>query len=180
MVARVAIAVGAFIAAGAASAEPLAPDAARSFIAGKLFAFNCFDGTRGSGRIYSDGSAAGSIQIKGSGALRHMALPPGTLRVKGNSYCASLRGLPFEPCFRVDRRDDTAFRGSLAGLGFAYCDFTRTGPRPTAVRAAWRLRSSPPVSLEPTQDSEPGLLKGLRPSTSVLQEPAVASEPAQQ
>jgi hypothetical protein len=42
--------------AGSACAESLTPDAARRFVAGKLFAFNCFDGSRGEGRIYDDGS----------------------------------------------------------------------------------------------------------------------------
>ncbi len=36
-------------------------DEARKFVAGKVFAFNCFDGTRGAGRILEDGGAAGSI-----------------------------------------------------------------------------------------------------------------------
>src|SRR5262245_7188968 len=103
---RLAIVVAVLAAVAPATAEQLNADAARNFIAGKLFAFNCFDGTRGAGRIYSDGSAIGSIQIKGNGPVRHVALPAGTLRVKGQSYCASLRGLPIEPCFNVNRRDD--------------------------------------------------------------------------
>jgi hypothetical protein len=31
----------------------------------------------------------------------------------------------FEPCFHLEKTDDRSFRGSLSGLGFAYCDFTR-------------------------------------------------------
>ena len=54
MVTRLAILVLIFLAAGPACAESLPPpDAARRFVAGKLFAFNCFDGSRGSGRIYA-------------------------------------------------------------------------------------------------------------------------------
>ena len=34
-----------------ALAEPLGVDAARRFVVGKTFAYNCFDGTRGAGRI---------------------------------------------------------------------------------------------------------------------------------
>jgi hypothetical protein len=38
---------------------------------------------------------------------------------------ASLQGMLFEPCFHLEKTDDRSFRGSLSGLGFAYCDFTR-------------------------------------------------------
>jgi hypothetical protein len=43
--------------------------------------------------------------------------------------CAHLAGLPFTPCFRVEKIDYRSFRGSLAGLGFAYCDFYQRNPR---------------------------------------------------
>lgn len=109
--------------------ELMKPEEARSFIAGKLFAFTCFEGTRGAGRIHADGSVVGSIQLQGSGAVRVARLPAGTLRVKGDAYCASLRGLSFEPCFNVNRTTNVSFRGSISGLGFAYCDFTRRGGR---------------------------------------------------
>ena len=39
-------------------------DEARHFIAGKQFAYQCFEGTNGNGRIYPDGSVAGYIQIR--------------------------------------------------------------------------------------------------------------------
>jgi hypothetical protein len=121
-----------------ALAEPLGVDAARRFVVGKTFAYNCFDGTRGAGRIQSDLSVAGTIQIRGNGPVRFVQLPPGTLKVTGQSVCASVRGIPFEPCFNVERTDAQSFRGSVAGLGFAYCDFTRRGPSAPSVRATWR------------------------------------------
>jgi hypothetical protein len=37
--------------------------------------------------------------------------------------------LPIEPCFRVQRLDHNRFRGSISGLGFAYCDFHQSNPR---------------------------------------------------
>ena len=43
-------------------------DEARKFVAGKVFAFTCFDGTRGAGRVLDDLGAAGSIQFSGAGA----------------------------------------------------------------------------------------------------------------
>ena len=112
-----------------AKAEELRAAEARQFIAGKHFSYTCFDGTTGNGRIYADGSVAGYIQPGGSGARRYIVLPTGTLRTSGDRYCASLRGIPFEPCFNVDRTSHVSFRGSISGLGFAYCNFTRRGSR---------------------------------------------------
>jgi hypothetical protein len=34
-----------------------------------------------------------------------------------------------QPCFRVQKIDYRSFRGSLSGLGFAYCDFYQHNPR---------------------------------------------------
>ena len=125
MIARLAIVAATLLAAAPALAEPMNGEAARRFVAGKLFAFNCFDGSRGAGRIYGDGSVIGSIQFNGAGPMRSVWLPAGTLHVKGEAVCASLKGMPFDPCFRVDRTDERSFRGTVSGMGFAYCDFTR-------------------------------------------------------
>src|SRR5207245_10895392 len=109
------------VTAGAMIAPALAgmmtADEARRFVAGKVFAFTCFDGTRGAGRVLDDGGAAGAIQFSGSGPVRHVRLPGNTLQVRGEAVCASLRGLPFEPCFNLDKRDERNFRGSVPGLG---------------------------------------------------------------
>lgn len=110
-----------------ALAGMMTADEARRFVAGKVFAFTCFDGTRGAGRILDDMGAAGSIQLSGSGPIRHVRLPGNTLQVRGQSVCASLKGVPFEPCFNLDKRDDRSFRGSVSGMGFAYCDFRHQG-----------------------------------------------------
>jgi len=122
-------------------AEQLNVEAARQFVVGKLFAFNCFEGTRGAGRIYTDGSVAGTVQFGGSGPLRYVTLPAGTVRAQGESVCASVSGLPMQPCFNVDKTDPASFRGSISGLRFAYCDFTRRANKPLAVRAADGTRS---------------------------------------
>jgi hypothetical protein len=58
--------------------------------------------------------------------------------------------MPFEPCFNLDKTNEASFRGSVSGLGFAYCDFTRRGTPAAGVRTTWRLRSNHPVSLEPS------------------------------
>jgi hypothetical protein len=102
-------------------------DEARRFVTGKIFAFTCFDGTRGAGRVLDDLGAAGSIQFSGSGPIRHVRLPGNTLQIRGQAVCASIKGLPFEPCFNIDKRDDRSFRGSVSGMGFAYCDFRHQG-----------------------------------------------------
>jgi hypothetical protein len=120
--------LGAF-AAGAAVAEELGPEQARAFVVGKLFTYTCFEGTAGVGRIFPDGSVIGTIRIRGQGQPRFAALPAGTVRVDGGSMCAHLSGLPITPCFRVEKLDYRSFRGSLAGLGFAYCDFYQRNPR---------------------------------------------------
>src|ERR1700756_5900622 len=112
MIARFAVVVATLLAASLACAETLSPDAARRFVAGKLFAFNCFDGSRGAGRIYGDGSVIGSIQFRGAGPERTVALPANTLRVRGEAVCASLQGMPFEPCFHIEKTNDRSFRGS--------------------------------------------------------------------
>ena len=123
-----------------AKAEEMRADQARSFIAGKHFAYSCFDGTSGNGRIYADGSVAGYIQVGGSGPRRYVVLPSGTLQVKGDRYCASLRGVPFKPCFNVDRTSQVSFRGAISGLGFAYCDFNRRSTRADLYRQPMRAR----------------------------------------
>jgi hypothetical protein len=126
---RVALVALALVASAPAFSEPLKPEEARRFVSGKLFAFNCFEGTRGAGRIYADGSVAGSVQFQGSGPVRNVKLPAGTLQVKPESVCASVRGMPFQPCFNLQKTDQVSFRGSISGLGFAYCDFNRRSGR---------------------------------------------------
>lgn len=129
-------------------AGELKPEEARRFVVGKLFAFNCFEGTQGAGRIHADGSATGSVQFRGSGPMRYVALPPGTIQVKSNAVCASVRGMPFEPCFNLDQKDQVSFRGSISGLGFAYCDFNRRSARVDLAKATTR-----PLQLRPTQST---------------------------
>ncbi|HXX50599.1 MAG TPA: hypothetical protein VEI98_04845 [Xanthobacteraceae bacterium] len=114
---------------GTAAAEELGPEQARAFVVGKLFSYTCFEGTAGVGRIFADGSVVGTIRMRGEGPTRFAALPAGTIRVDGQSMCAHLAGLPFTPCFRVEKIDYKSFRGSLAGLNFAYCDFNQRNPR---------------------------------------------------
>src|SRR5471030_1530608 len=119
----------ALLAAVPAIAGEMSAEEAQRFVIGKLFSYACFEGTRGQGRVLPDGSVVGSIQLQGSGRLRYAMLPPGTLQVKGEAVCATVRGLPMQPCFNLVRLDDNSFRGSVSGLSFAYCEFTRRNGR---------------------------------------------------
>jgi len=153
MLLRVAVLCACVLGAGSALAEDLTPEQARAFVVGKLFAYSCFDGTAGMGRIFSDGSVVGTIRVGGRGDIRFAALPAGTLRIEGNSMCAHLAGLPIEPCFKVQKLDYHSFRGSIAGLGFAYCDFRQHNPRAQMVtRTSAPGRSMPIANLRPATD----------------------------
>jgi len=136
-----------------AMAGEMSAEEARRFVVGKVFNYTCFEGTRGLGRVLSDGSVVGSIQFQGSGQVRYAHLPAGTLQVKGESVCASLRGLPIQPCFNLERTSDSSFRGSISGLGFAYCEFTRHHGRPAVahnLHSAHHSHSEQPLGLRPS------------------------------
>ncbi|MGD9924209.1 MAG: hypothetical protein AB7V13_22630 [Pseudorhodoplanes sp.] len=121
---------GALLAAAAfaavpAQAQQMNAREARAFVVGKLFSYQCFEGTRGAGRIMENGAVAGTIQFRGNGATRYAVLPANTLHVIGDRVCATVRGVPFRPCFNLIKTSASTFRGSVSGLGFAYCDFVR-------------------------------------------------------
>jgi hypothetical protein len=160
--------LGAVVAGAAivpAMAGQMTAEEAKRFVSGKVFSFTCFDGTRGAGRILDDMGAAGSVQFSGSGPIRHVRLPGNTLQIRGQAVCASLRGIPFEPCFNLDRQDEVSFRGSVSGMGFAYCDFRHQGgTQMLMARAVAHPRSRRPV--EPTGSVE---------VTSRVETPAVES-----
>jgi hypothetical protein len=138
---RLAVALAGLVASFPALAQEMKAEEARRFVVGKMFNFTCFEGTKGVGRVHADGSVVGTIQFRGEGPVRYASLPADTLKVKGENVCASLKGLPFEPCFNLQKTDTRSFRGSLSGLGFAYCDFTRRGStRADLIKASAPLR----------------------------------------
>ena len=147
MVRSVALLIGVLTAVPALAGE-MSADEARRFVIGKLFSYTCFEGTRGAGRVLPDGSVVGSIQLQGAGPMRYAALPPGTLRVKGEAVCASVRGLPVEPCFNLERISDNSFRGSISGLGFASCEFNRHNGRASVAHSAQPLSLRPSLTAE--------------------------------
>jgi hypothetical protein len=148
---------------------------ARRFVAGKVFTFTCFDGTRGAGRILDDMGATGAVQFSGAGPIRHLRLPGNTLQVRGQAVCASLKGIPFEPCFNLDKQDDRSFRGSVSGMGFAYCDFHHQGAtqmlmaravaRPRSLRAPERTGSVEVSARVETPQVEGSKLEAVKSET---------------
>ena len=135
--------------APALAGQMMNAEEARKFVSGKVFAFICFDGTRGAGRVLDDGGATGAVQFAGSGPVRHMRLPGNTLQVRGQDVCASIKGIPFEPCFNLDKKDERNFRGSVSGMGFAYCDFRHQG----AAQMLMARAVARPRSLHPPQQT---------------------------
>ena len=117
MVARHAVAVVTLLAFSPALAENLDAEAARRFIVGKLFAFTCADGSRGVARVYDDGSVIGTIQFHGSEQPRPIWLPSETLKLTGDTVCASLNRA--ELCFALSKTSDQSFRVFVTGLDFA-------------------------------------------------------------
>ena len=178
MVKRLVVLLATVVPALPAIAGEMSAEEARRFVVGKQFAYSCFDGTKGLGRIYADGSVAGTIQLQGKGPMRYAAMPAGTLKVKGESVCASVKGLFFEPCFNLQKVDDKTFRGSVSGLGFARCEFVRRGGsrmeyadaaehRPSARAAVVRSRpkpvhaaAAPTVNAAPVEPVTTGTLRG--------------------
>jgi hypothetical protein len=154
MLLRVAVVCASIVGAGLlaaipAVAEELGPEQARAFVVGKLFSYTCFEGTAGVGRIFADGSVVGTIRMRGLGQTRFAALPAGTIKVDGGSMCAHLPGLPITPCFKVDRIDYKSFRGSVSGLGFAYCDFNQRNPRTQLINGPSEQPAATPINTRP-------------------------------
>jgi hypothetical protein len=172
MVLRTAVVLATLAAAGPALAEPLNADAARRFVVGKTFAFTCFEGTAGTGRIFSDGSVAGVVKIQGTGPTRFMHLPPGTLFTKGETVCSSMKGAVFNPCFNLSRTSDKSFRGAILGFGFMYCDFTRGGRE---MRTASTGETADPNATTTPRRS----IRHGRPRNETAATPAVSSVPVQ-
>jgi hypothetical protein len=167
-----ALTAGAMV-APALAGQVMSAEEARKFVSGKVFAFICFDGTRGAGRVLDDGGAAGAVQFSGSGPVRHIRLPGNTLQVRGQAVCASIKGIPFEPCFNIDKKDERNFRGSVSGMGFAYCDFRHQGAAQMMMaRAAARPRSLRP----PEQTGAVGAVRTERTEvTARVETPSVES-----
>jgi hypothetical protein len=176
MFVRAAAVLTAMTFAAPALAEPLNAEAARHFVAGKLFSFTCFEGTTGSGRIFADGSVAGVVRM-GGGNTRFMHLPPGTLYAKSEGICSNMKGALFNPCFDLNRTSDKSFRGAISGLSFAYCDFVRGGNAREMIASV--VPSEKPGSTAPSiRRSRKALKDGPATTASTRAAAASANAPA--
>ena len=165
MVLRAVVALGSLLIVTPVLAEPMNADAARRFVAGKLFSFTCFEGSSGTGRIFNDGSVAGVVRMGGNGTTRFMHLPPGTLYPKGETICSNVKGAFFNPCFDLTKTSDKSFRGAISGFGFAYCEFVRRGGRGETVQA----------SIAPASDAAPAVTRAsIRRGHRTHEKPAAA------
>src|SRR2546423_1870780 len=165
MALRAVVALGSLLAVTPALAEPMNADAARRFVAGKLFSFTCFEGSSGTGRIFNDGSVAGVVRMGGNGNTRFMHLPPGTLFPRDERICSQVRGAFFNPCFDLVKTSDKSFRGAISGFGFAYCEFVRRGGgRGETVQA----------SIGPASDAAPLMRASIRRGHKTHEKPAAA------
>src|ERR1700677_602653 len=135
--------------APALAGQMMNAEEARRFVSGKVFAFTCFDGTRSAGRVLDDMGATGAVQFSGARPIRHLRLPGNTPQIRGQAVCASIKGIPFEPCFNLDKKDEHNFRGSVSGMGFAYCDFSHQG----AAQMLMARAVARPRSLHPQEQS---------------------------
>ena len=91
--------------------------------------------------------------VRRTGPVRLAHLPVNTIRVNSSAVCASLKGIPLEPCFNVDKTDEASFRGSVSGMGFAYCDFHKHGNANLEARSrAHRPRRLAPPSMMRSAD----------------------------
>jgi hypothetical protein len=168
---RTAVALAVLAATGPALADPMNAESARRFVVGKTFTFTCFEGTAGTGRIFTDGSVAGVVKIQGNGPTRFMHLPPGTLFTKGEAVCSTMKGAFFNPCFNLHRTSDKSFRGTVSGFGFMYCDFTRGGRE---MRTASATEGDPTTAAAPRRSIRHG-----KPRNEAAITPAVSAAPVQ-
>ena len=114
------------LASAPAAAQQLSAQQAREFVVGRMFSFNCFEGSKGAGRVYPDGSVAGLITLRDA-EPRFVRLPANTLRLRGENVCGFVKGMTFEPCFDLVRTGPGSFRGSLSGVQTMWCDFVSAG-----------------------------------------------------
>ena len=162
MVVRAALALASLVSVTPVLAEPMNAEAARHFVAGKLFAFTCFEGSIGTGRIFNDGSVAGVVRMRGNGNTRFMHLPPGTLFPKEDRICSHVKGAFFNPCFDLNKTSGNSFRGTVSGFSFAYCDFTRRG------------RETVTASIAPASDATSHARASIRRGHRTHEKPAAA------
>jgi hypothetical protein len=113
-----------------ALASDLSPVEARRVLVGRLWSFDCSEGTKGFGSIFANGSVRGTMQESGARPISHN-MPAGTVSMQSDSFCASVPVGPvtIRPCFTFSRIDSNKFRGRVSSpawmwllWGQRYCD----------------------------------------------------------
>jgi hypothetical protein len=180
MVSRSVVTLASLLAVTPAFAEPMNAEAARRFVAGKLFSFTCFEGSSGTGRIFNDGSVAGLIRMGKSGQARFMHLPAGALYPTADRICSNLKGAFVNPCFDLTRTSDRSFRGTISGFRFAYCDFMRRDGRAETVQASVAPVGITPIPVRTIRRGHRGQQEksAAAPTTSVTSAPLPSIEQA--
>lgn len=138
------------LASAPAAAQQLSAQQAREFVIGRMFSFNCFEGSKGAGRVYPDGSVAGLITLRDA-EPRFVRLPANTLRVRGENVCGFVKGMTFEPCFDLVKTGPGSFRGSLAGVQTMWCEFVSAGgdrPQVASRRSKAKTKGAAEASAE--------------------------------
>jgi len=91
----------------------------------------------------------GSIQFQASGTMRYTQLPANKLQVR--RVRLRLPPWPASSTLLYPRaHSDISFRGSIYGLGFAYCEFTRHRPQTILAHKTHRSNSVQPLNLRPS------------------------------
>ena len=135
-----AIAGIAFIGTGAASAQTLTPEQARAFVVGRTYAFSCFEGTTGAGRIFPDGSVAGTVTFQSQGSARFVRLPPNTVRVRTENVCGFVDGNDLRALLRSGEDRPHHVPRPVGGRG-DHCG--ATSPASAASTSRWRAAARP-------------------------------------
>ena len=130
----------------AAVAGEMTADEARQFVIGKMFNYACFEGTRGQGRVNSDGSVTGSIQIQGSGPVRSRNCRP--TRCRSRRGCLRLPAWPSAPTLLQPRAHE---RRQLPRIDFG------VGLRLLRFYPAWRTDGRGPQRAPFEQRAAAGL-----------------------
>jgi hypothetical protein len=82
-------------------------------------------------------------------------LVPSFVHIEGSSMCAHLSSMILQPCFRVEKIDYRRFRGSIAGLGFAYCDFYKHDARAEMISRGPESRTHVTRRMPPSASAHP-------------------------
>jgi hypothetical protein len=143
MIARYALGIVALLASAPALAQSLDAAAAQRFVLGKLFTFTCVDGSRGSGRVFDDGSVIGTIQLGGRDRITWCGYMPERSRSKATRFALRLTAFRLSHALISTKRTMKVSAAPLAGRvsPIAILPTARTAIEPRACSRPNRCRS---------------------------------------